>query len=282
MIAVRLIGRLGNQLFQYAFAYSTAKTLDTKFYLDPRFSQELMSNYFSLGSNKFRWIDKFIFAGNFAKKTKLLFKLGFYSRVQQLFKLNNYITFSNEVPPQQELAKITDKKTYIGFFQSELYFADHRDKIIQEFRIKRKLSTAFNMLLRTLPSNFKHVVIHIRRTDYITENIALPASYFHKAIESIEDSKNFYILISDDPEFAETEFNYLQNKYVSNNSEITDLQFLINADICILSNSSFSWWGAYLNCKNAEIIAPKYWLGHQEKIENPIGILPSSWRTIDF
>lgn len=282
MIAVRLIGRLGNQLFQYAFAYSTAKTLDTEFYLDPRFSQELISNYFYLGSNKFRWIDRFIFSGNFAKKTKLLLKLGFYSKVQKLCKLNSYIIFSNEVPPEDELPKIINKKIYIGFFQSELYFAGHRDKIIQEFKLKKKFTTAFNRLSKTLPINFKHVAIHIRRTDYITENIALPAAYFHKAIKSIEDRKNFYVIISDDPEFAKTEFNYLQNKYVSDNNEIIDLQFLINADICILSNSSFSWWGAYLNCKNADIIAPKYWLGHHEKIENPVGILPNGWRTIDF
>jgi hypothetical protein len=121
-------------------------------------------------------------------------------------------------------------------------------------------------------------VIHIRRSDYVDLNISLPVSYYKRAIEAIDDTDITYIFISDDPAFVETEFDYIPNKYISTHNEIIDLQFLINADICILSNSSFSWWGAWLNNKACKtVIAPELWLGQHSGQEYPNGVIQPEW-----
>jgi hypothetical protein len=56
---------------------------------------------------------------------------------------------------------------------------------------------------------------------------------------------------------------------------------LVNADICILSNSTFGWWGAYLNPKKPEIIASKYWLGRAQKKEYPTNVVPDHWQQME-
>jgi len=88
----------------------------------------------------------------------------------------------------------------------------------------------------------------------------------------------YYIFISDDLSYIEEEFDYLKEKYISKHNDIIDFQFLLNADICILSNSSFSWWGAYLNNKKATVFAPKFWLG--KKSELPKHIIPEGWHKL--
>jgi hypothetical protein len=57
---------------------------------------------------------------------------------------------------------------------------------------------------------------------------------------------------------------------------------LTRADICVLSNSSFSWWGAWLNTNDAQIIAPQYWIGNEMKKEYPVNIIPSYWSKFAF
>ncbi|RYD77003.1 MAG: alpha-1,2-fucosyltransferase, partial [Sphingobacteriales bacterium] len=113
-------------------------------------------------------------------------------------------------------------------------------------------------------------------------NISLPTSYYHDAIKETLRDNSFYIIISDDHEFVKKEFSYLDHKYISNCSEIIDLQFLMNADQCIISNSTFGWWGAYLNPKNPPVVVPKYWLGFAEKVEFPCNIIPKEWKLIEI
>jgi len=114
-------------------------------------------------------------------------------------------------------------------------------------------------------------------------NLSLKTAWYHLAIKNIHNEENYYIFISDDINFVKAEFAYLSNKYISENEEITDLQFLTHADICILSNSTFSWWGAWLNNKAEKIIyAPKYFMGWRIKKETPTEIYPKEWVQIDF
>ena len=77
------------------------------------------------------------------------------------------------------------------------------------------------------------------------------------------------------------EFNNVKNAHYSENSVISDLQFIINADICILSCSTFSWWGAWLNEKKTKtIFVPKNFLGFKVNKEFPVKMIPESWNKI--
>lgn len=277
MIGVKLQGRLGNQLFQYAFAYATAKKHKTTFYLDRRISQDLISKYFLITKDKFKWLDRFIFS---IKTNNRFFTsylmLGFYSKINRFLRLEN-IDFSNEEKPEVEMLKTGNNKLYAGFFQSEAYFRNYKDDLLKQFKLNHNAIKQLKKTQFHLPDGFKSVVVHVRRTDYIEHEYDLPMNYFHGAIADINHPQNFYIIISDDPNFASKAFNYLPNIYISNNSDIVDFQLLMQADICILSNSSFSWWGAYLNEKATTVIAPKYWLGYKQKKEYPSGIIPDHW-----
>jgi len=170
---------------------------------------------------------------------------------------------------------------YKGYFQSEEYFKNFKEDLKTIFTIKQQYKTAFNNISATVSSSKKTVTVHIRRGDYVSTEYELPTNYYKTALSMISDEDNFYVFVSDDPLFIEQEFKYIENKYISYNSEIIDLQFLINADICILSNSSFSWWGAWLNNKpGKKVIAPEFWLGQRMGQEYPPEIIPPEWTTI--
>lgn len=281
MIAVVAQGRLGNQLFQYAFAYASAKKLSCNFYIDKRYEKYVLSEYFQLSNDFFSKLDRYVFSiGGFRKFFSSFLRLGIYALIERK-TIRNEAFFSDTEAPSKQLIKINNHTKYHGFFQSEDYFLQYRAEITKEFKIKKRHQISFNQIFNTIPKDKKIVVVQIRRTDYIELNICLSATYYHSAIKETYNENNFYIVISDDKKFINEEFGYLTNKYISNHDEIIDFQFLMNADICIISNSTFGWWGAYLNKKKPKIYAPKYWLGFVEKEEFPNGIIPNEFTEIE-
>jgi hypothetical protein len=274
MIAITLEGRLGNQLFQYAFIYAASRRLDTAFYLDKSIENFIPSKYFEVKNDFPAILDNTVFA---LKGYKNIFsfhaKRAFYHFLSFIIFGKNKVTFDFDTEISEVIEGLRNNYQYKGYFYSEGYFKDFEDEIRALYQIKKKHIAAFELAKKDAGISKKTVVIHIRRTDYVDLDYSLPLKYYKKAIELIDDPAIEYIFISDDPSFIEKEFDYIPNKYISNHNEIIDLQFLINADICILSNSSFSWWGAWLNNnKNKKIYAPKYWLGFKEGKEFPPGI----------
>jgi hypothetical protein len=281
MIAVKLEGRLGNQLFQYAFIYVAAKKLGTSFYTDKSIDYLLIDKYFDIQPDFCGIPDNKVFS---IKGYKNIFshrlRRAFYYSLRNILRLKRE-TFSNFEPPEQQLKKIKNGLLYEGFFQSEMYFADYKDDIKKLFSIKDIHRGDFETVFNTLPRAERYIAVHIRRGDYIDYDLAPPLSYYHAAISNTNQKGNYYIFVSDDSDFVESEFAYITNKYISRNDEITDLQFLMHADICILSNSTFSWWGAWLNDKKDKIVhAPRYFLGWKTQKEFPENIYPSTWNLI--
>ena len=273
MIAVKIEGRLGNQMFQYAFIYSAAKKLKTTFYMDKSVDFLLPDKYFTIENDFCRVPDHYVFS---IKGFKLIFshhlRKAFYNLLRNFFLLRPE-EFSNHELPASQQYKIANNRIFLGHFQSAGYFLEFKTDIQRLFSIKPLHKTRFEAIMKTLPRAEKYVTIHIRRGDYTALKWAVDNTYYHEAIKTIHNEGNYYIFISDDPEFVKNEFSYVANKYISENDEITDLQFLMHAQICILSSSSFSWWGAWLNNnKNKKIYAPQNWLGFKEGIEFPRGI----------
>lgn len=271
MIGIKLEGRLGNQLFQYAFAYSTAKKINTKFYFDSSIEKLVIPQYFKIKTVPFYYIDKTCFSVNgFKNLLSVHLRRIFYKTIKTYYSLHE-VVLSSEAVPKNELLKICNGSLFIGYFQSEDYFKDSSKEVKEQFSIHESYKNQFNEIFSLLPQNKNYVVIHVRRGDYVDLNLAKEANYYHKAIQTIHSDNNFYIIISDDHSFINKEFDYLENKYISNHNEIIDFQFLVNAQTCILSNSSFSWWGAYLNTNiNNKVLAPANWCG--ENLEYPLGI----------
>jgi hypothetical protein len=285
MIAIVLSGGLGNLLFEYAFIYSLHKRLNTNFFLIKSGAPILLYKYFTVDKNKYYYIDILFF-------DYIGFKLFFSHYLRGIFttiitaRLKQTIIIDNRDDPKNLLKSVKNNTIYEGYFQSELYFESYKDELKELLKIKPKFVKIFREKFNWLNQYKKIVTIHIRKTDYQTafayldlgsDDLTLPMSYYHTVIKEIHNSKNFYIIISDDTDAIKDEFNYIQNKYLSKESEIIDFQLMQHADICIIANSSFSWWAAYLNEKAKTVYCPKYYLGFLKQIEYPHKIYPKHW-----
>lgn len=290
MINVVLNGRLGNQLFQFAFAYHISKQKKTNYCLNQKVERCSLIEFFDISTGPFHLIDTYLFSiKGFKNIFNHHFRRSFYKFIDGFFKTNSqFIPFDE--PYLNAIKTINNHRSFEGYFQSELYFEPHKREIKNLLKIKKKYLNDFkDNFSKIYKPGYKTVVVHIRRTDYQhleildlgNADLRLPATYYHQLINKLEKSANNYqfIFIGDDISFIENEFGYVQNKYISTENEIIDFQLLMNADICITSNSTFSWWGAYLNAKPDKIIyCPKYFLGFHIKQTIPPDIYPSNWQ----
>jgi hypothetical protein len=277
MVSVQIHGGLGNQLFQYAFVYSAAKKLNSAFYLDESIDLFKCGKYFNIKESNTRIWLRNIYA--FKGMHRILFKIkrSYFKTVYQKHHLQN-IFLDQRLPAEQELLKLKDGSLFSGFFQSEDYFSAQKEELLAKFQVKTVYQKMFQKLFEKIDSNLKLVCVHVRRGDYVELELALPLHYYKQAIELVHQANNHYVFISDDPSFVIQNFADIENKTVSTATEIIDFQYLINSQVNILSNSSFSWWGAYLNKNNALNIAPKNWLGKTEQY--PFNITLPNWKLI--
>ena len=288
MIAVRLQGRLGNQLFQYAFIIVAAKKLNTRFYIDQFIEPSIIDKYFEnvTGINKATRqvfnINGFKNIFNFHLR-RLYFK--YLPKINKL-SVKEY-TFTDTVLE----TTLSNNTLYSGFFQSELFFKDAEDLIRNKFSLKKIVTGQFKNKYGGLYRDNRIVTIHIRRTDYQYlphlnlggDDLSLPISYYQKALAKYEGQNVHFVFVTDDFDFVSQSFKYIENKTISNDTEIMDFQHLLNADECIISNSSFSWWGAWLNPKQNKVVyCPEYYVGFHLKQQIPKNIYPKEWRQIEF
>ena len=263
--------QLGNQMFIYACAFSLAKKKRVKYCLskidDLRFFKLSTEDYYK---NNLRFI---------------------WFRLSSKFSIYKFHHFQdNRLDYHQKMLDEKSKKNwYYGYFQGENYFFNNEDEIRKRFQIKTKFKNKFQKLKKEITDQSKYAIVHIRLKDYITfgpdylngPDLSLPMSYYHKTLKKIPESYKV-IFLSDEIEKVKNEFNYVNNAYFSENSVIDDLQFIINANICILSCSTFSWWGAWLNeNKKLKIYIPKFFLGFKVKKEYPVNMIPKNWNQIE-
>lgn len=295
MISITLNGRLGNQLFQYAFAYHLSKELSASFYLDQKIEPCTLPKYFEVGTGTFSFLDKNLFSiKGYKNFFSYYLRTHFYKLMASLlFGKKNSYCFSFNAKASEVTQQIRDGILLEGYFQSVLFFEAHQEEIRQKLRLKENIRLRYQQKIEQLaPVGEKIVAVHIRRTDYQNlgilnaghEDLTLPPSYYHRLIAKIdEDYQNpYFLFVGDDVAFMEQEFGHITNKHISRADEITDLQHIIHADICVLSNSTFSWWGAYLNNKPNKIIyCPRYFLGFHIQETLPPDIYPKGWIVVD-
>jgi hypothetical protein len=265
MIAIQFHGRLGNQLFQYAFAVETAKKLKTSFVFDEFIDNNLISQFFDL--------DKTYYSA--------------FGRIRRRFKKWDYhINQIGHEKPEEILANLQNHCFYKGFFQSEKYFSGIKYQLNDLIKVKQKYLSEFNRKYQKLLSE-KYIAVHVRRTDYLDfgseelggSNLTLPVNYYKNCFENIKNIEDYKIVfVSDDVESAKNLFGLKKNYLFEQNEEIIDFLLIKNADIVCSANSSFSWWGAYLNQKKDKIVfVPAFWLGFKVKNEFPLDIIPKDW-----
>lgn len=263
MVGVEFKGRLGNQLFQYVFLKYLKQQRQGLLYFFPNPHHAYLERYFELEN-----------------QDNLLLGSKAYSAITRflpyIFRLKD-VFFQNWISPKP--FNVKNFSYYKGYYQTAYYF-EHLKKPIM-LTLKSKYTEEFIIKYGELFNSHKTIVVHIRRTDYVNygerrkRDISLPLEYFKKRLEAIENIENYKVIfVSDDTDKVKEVFKTQSNFIFSNNSEIMDFQLILNADVSIISNSTFAWWAAYLNPKkNKKVYAPKDWFGFRIGREHPKGIM---------
>jgi hypothetical protein len=256
MISANLKGGLGNQMFQIAAAHALALRIEGESCFDFSKCYTPMQGHTSLK-----------YKDNIFSKLK-------YVEVNFWRPIYREQTFSySELPQHPNL--ILD-----GYFQSEKYFKDYKGQIKDLFVLNDKESKQF--LKQFKDSKLPLTSIHVRRGDYLNHSDyhrICGLDYYQKAIELIGPSN--FIVISDDIEWAKENFK-MDNFYFSPfDNELDDLSLMASCDNNIIANSSFSWWGAYLNPSlSKKVIAPKPWFGPKGP-QDTQDIIPDGWIIVE-
>lgn len=169
-----------------------------------------------------------------------------------------------------------------GYFQSEKYWLHCKSKVLDILRFKPEQK---ERVRAGMDFSKKTIAIHIRRGDYVsnTNYYQLPILYYFLAMQEFKDWKQCNVVIfSDDIEYCKIHFGCLDNvQFSENRSPIDDICLASQCDRFILSNSSFSWWMAYLS-ESKEVIRPNYLFdGNLLANNSDRDFWPESWRAFD-
>ncbi len=300
-----LVGGLGNQLFQYSFM--VARFGNGNFKINgnlgnPRISKSGHPDIFSfdipeefVSSKGLVWIKgkvvtQLLRLSSYGKRnlaSRTLFRgISFVNKVFAMFNKGQELVFLADGVGYFELDQHESRKHkfYIGCFHSYVWPAEiGGDKLRSLFSLKTE--SPWLISFREKFNNQGCGVVHIRRGDYLeTNNLGyLPLGYFEEQMtDALSQSiVQRFLVFSDDPEFIESNLDtkLLERAVIVEQSQ-EDAATILTAfnvgDYFVLSNSTFSWWGAYLSINHAlEVIVPKYWYADKR---SPRLIYPHSWK----
>lgn len=251
-----MIGGLGNQMFEYAMGLSIARKQKTRLKINVRAYRDSERSY-------------------------RLDNLSITSKLANIFE----IFLTKKFHPKQYFDELywLESTTWKDWM-SEKNFLGIENIIREEFSLKKSLREKFEKKNSSIIQQIKEsdsVSIHIRRTDYLDKQntyIILKEEYYKRAIVIItEKVKNpRYFFFSDDIEWVKKNFPHKEDSIFLSNEDYEDLTLMSLCKHNIIANSTFSWWGAWLN-KNPDkiIVAPTKWLVKETGMEE--SLIPQSW-----
>ena len=296
IIIAKISEGLGNQLFMYANAYTISRKFDLNLCLDP-YSGYYKNNIRSYMLNNFNISSKiapseWIFSNNYRNLIKKIkFKCDFFKKKKSfLFESkdkNKFTKFSSI-----KLDNFNDKIYIDGNFESEKYFLDYRNELLNQFSFKKDMSN--NKYLDIIR---KHnvVSVSVRQNRYsermsnkfdqysISKSqdfVAQTVDYIYQSIKFIKSKVNNpkFLLWSNDFTGLEKYFPTNEFLYVINPEDkiLNDFYLLTQCKYFIVGPSTFSWWGAWLsNNENKICIRPK-----NINPSNNLDFWPESWISI--
>jgi hypothetical protein len=291
MIIVQLTGGLGNQLFQFAMGRALAEKSRDKLLLDIRSYQwDTLRKYelhsFSIQATIAQLDDIALIQSS---KPFLL------DRIQRKLLRKEIPYFRNAWIKEPAFSFDTNFTEYRstdiyleGYWQSEKYFSSIRPQLLKELWVSQAtFSMYFNEYKKYIIDAENAIAIHVRRGDYVSnfETTAFHGlcdlNYYLKAMQLMEQSISnpTYFIFSDDKEYVREIFGSKENVCIIQNLAY-DYEEMFLMSLCkhnIIANSTFSWWGAYLNENtNKQVIAPKLWFGPKGPKDTE-DIIPSTW-----
>lgn len=180
--------------------------------------------------------------------------------------------------------------TYIeGYWQSERYFLNASEQIRRDFVLSELPSSENQMWLNRI-NNALSVSVHVRRGDYITNPAAnkthgtCSLDYYSNAISELcqrLSGRPEFFIFSDAPEWVRENLSFgeYQHHFIAHNDALNcheDLRLMASCKHHIIANSTFSWWGAWLNPSVEKmVIAPKQWF--RDESLSTKDLIPAGW-----
>jgi len=289
MIIVKLWGGLGNQMFEYAFGRRLALKNQTELKLDDSglAYENSTPRHFSLGCFN---INAELATPADIRKVRKELPGKLLKKVQKFLDKKRIVPAKNSFREVElslpELLNLKGELYLEGFFQRGEYFKDVVEEIRKDFTLKESLAN-FNPALEERIKNCESVAVHVRRGDYLLDleynktHGVLPLDYYQNAISYIKRKvKNpFFFVFSEDKKWCEDNLSLGEQVFfVEPGKDYEDLILMSHCQHQIVANSSFSWWGAWLNDNPEKIVAaPKQWFADEKMNEQTVNLVPKEW-----
>lgn len=259
------LGRLGNQMFQYASLRGIARNRGYDFCV-PNHNQVVKDPYgFDM---KIELFYPFKMIYTLPHNIKLLDR-GYAPVVEEKQFHFDEILF-NMCPDEISLA---------GFFQSEKYFKHIEDEIRTDFSFKDEILEPCKEMIGSVG---EAISLHVRRTDYLQNpnHTSLSLDYYQKSLSEFDNSLPV-LVFTDDAEWCNAQELFSDDRFMISESgdHYVDLCLMSLCKHHIIANSSFSWWGAWLSGSD-NVVAPIQWFGEGNQDKDTKDLIPERWTRI--
>lgn len=237
------LGRLGNQMFQYAALRGIASNRDLDYFLPDK---------------KIELYECFQIPQKFGESNKKVVSPLAFHFDSDLFNC------------------CLDGIDLWGFFQSEKYFNNIKDEIRKDFSFYDRIHTICSNYRNGTFRDTELISVHIRRGDYLTDSnfCNLDIEYYINALKLLPELP--VLVFSDDISWCESKFSNTRFKFIKSNNTQIDLCLMSMCDYHVIANSSFSWWGSWL-AKSKKTIAPSSWFQNEYSHWNTKDLYLPDW-----
>ena len=278
-VIVRMMGGLGNQMFQYAAGRNLSARFGLPLFLDVSW---LSSPYARSRKRPPFHLDQYNIKAHILSPDTVL-DSDEITDTDELFinQLKDVKILSEQEINLADMAGIEEIVYLAGFWQSDAYFSESAKLLNKELK-PRDLSSV-GLLIKDILST-DSVAIHVRRGDYLVNQDrfpVLPPAYYDTAIRKLGENHKYYIF-SDDTDWCRSHWRDRDYLVVEGNSPSEDLYLMSLCRNIVIANSSFSWWAAWLNNDgDKKVIAPMDWIGPGlEALRKGHDALPVFWERI--
>ena len=292
VITIRVKGGLGNQLFQYAAAYSLARRLNQELVLDTSFFPAQTLRGYKLGQLNVQFskmAERLVFGINLYKFKYLNKTLrNMKCRTLPCAAITTYFleTCSDIIT---EYFTINKENIYMdGYFQSAKYFGQYRNELTEQISPNYEQEDEYKIALNDIKT-CNSVAVHVRRGDFLNaqndpnpNHYLLNEQYYYNALEYMNEkvAKSVFFWFSDDIDWVkkyfgeQSDFRYICLK--TKHADIDEMMLMKNCRHIISANSTFSWWASWLNMnENAIHVCPAKRYGN-------LHMIPNDWIKIDI
>ncbi len=281
MLELRLMGGLGNQMSQVAFGYYISRLTNQKLYIDVTSYKHYKRRPCSI--NRMKLCENIIVGENAGSLFHIKSRL-----FQKIFHVFNHMFYKGKEMPEKffymcvksghvysfdskyyPISRIKKNSDIYGYFLIEKYFRKYYKEICELFHVKdEELSEASRYYERLILESDEPIAISLRlQDDYVKDDTMYVCTkeYYQQGIEYLKENhpNGQYFIFADDIERAKKMNLGVQAVYIEGMTDVEGMHLMSKCHHFLISNSSFSWWGAYLSQKERkQIVVPDHWINN--------------------